>query len=142
MVRRVAFASLFLIGSITLVGCLAAGTSNAVRINANMEYVRSGVGSGAINKWVLPERRRISRIEIFFDPLEPLKGFTVYSQHGKDNWRVVKEVKTPARTSPYIIRTAVSTDAIRIVQSSTQGYIQEVALYGPAPKNTEFEAIE
>ena len=141
MVRRVAFASLFLISSLTLGGCLAAGTSNVVRINANMEYVRSGTISGAIYKWVLPERRMINRIEVSFDPIEPLKGFTVYSQHGTDNWRVVKEVKTPARISPYVIHTSVSTDAIRIVQSS-QGYIKEVSLYGPEPKQTKFEDIK
>ena len=141
MVRRVAFASLFLISSLTLVGCLAAGTSNVVRINADMEYVSSGTISSTIYKWVLPERRTISRIEISFDPIEPLKRFTVYSQHGRDNWRVVKEVKTPPKTSPHIIRTAVSTDAIRIVQSA-QGYIKEVALYGPESKQTEFEDIK
>lgn len=145
MVRRITFASLFLVSSITLVGCLAAGPSHVVRINARMEYVPSASGlvgsGGAIYKWVLPERRTINRIEISFDPVEPLKNFTVYSQHGKDNWRVVKEVRTVVRTSPYIIRTAVSTDIIRIVQSS-QGYIQAVALYGPAPKGTAFEDIK
>jgi hypothetical protein len=97
---------------------------------------------GATHRWSLPEKRSINRIEIYFDTFEPLKNFIVYAQLGKNNWRVVKEVKTPARTSPFTISTALSTDAIRIVHSSTTGRIQEIALYGSEPKDAKFENIK
>jgi hypothetical protein len=143
MNRYLALASLFLISGLLLTGCLA-GAANTVRVDGGMKYElqQSESARGLIHIWRLPERRSISRIEVYFDPFEPLKNFTVYAEMGKDNWRVIKEVKTPAKTSPYLIRTAVSTDAIRIVQTSLIGNVKEIALYGADSGKSEFEKIK
>ena len=61
---------------------------------------------------------------------------TVYARMGEDNWRVVKAIKTPIRTSPYIIRAPLSTDAIRIVLSSSIGMIDRIVLYGAEPRTS------
>ena len=122
MIRNIAIVGLCLISGVVLSGCLAAalGTSNSVRVDGGMKYeYEAAERGGATHRWSLPEKRSINRIEIYFDTFEPLKNFIVYAQLGKDNWRVVKEVKTPAKTSPFTISTALSTDAIRIVHSST-----------------------
>ena len=123
-----------------IVGCLSIAAQNTVRVDGGMTqtFEMSETGTGAIQKWVLPERRSISRIEIHFDPIEPLRNMTVYAQMGEGNWRVVKAIKTPVRTSPYIIRTPLSTDAIRVVLSSSMGVtgmIDRIVLYG-AEANT------
>ena len=76
----------------------------------------------------------ISRIEIHFDPIEPLRNMTVYARMGEDNWRIVKAIKTPIRKSPYIIRAPLSTDAIRVVLGSSIGMIDHIALYGAETK--------
>ena len=119
-----------------ILGCLSLAAQSTVRVdNGIMEvYEISESGLGTIQKWILPERRSISRIEIYFDPIEPLKNMTVYSRIGEDRWRIVKAVKTPVRKSPYIIRTPLVTDAIRIVLSSSMGYIDQIHLYGSTPK--------
>lgn len=116
----------------TLLGCLSLAAQNTVRVDGGITetFEMSESGLGSIQKWILPERRSISRIEIYFDPIEPLKNMTVYARMGEDNWRVVKAVKTPVRKSPYIIRAPVVTDAIRIVLSSSMGSVDEVRLYG------------
>ena len=115
-----------------MIGCLSIAAQNTVRVDAGMTetFEMSESGTGAIQKWILPERRSISRIEIYFDPIDPLKNMTVYARMGEDNWRVVKAIKTPVRTSPYIIRAPLSTDAIRIVLSSSIGMIDRIVLYG------------
>ena len=115
-----------------MIGCLSMAAQNTVRVDGGMTetFEMSESGTGAIQKWILPERRSISRIEIHFDPIDPLKNMTVYARMGEDNWRVVKAIKTPVRTSPYIIRTPLSTDAIRIVLSSSIGMIDRIVLYG------------
>lgn len=117
-------------------GCLSIAAQNTVRVDAGMTqvYEMSDSRTGAIQKWVLPERRSINRIEIYFDPIEPLKNVTVYARMGEDNWRIIKEIKIPIRKSPYIIQTPVFTDAIRVVLSSTSGTIDRIALYGTAAK--------
>ena len=113
-------------------GCLSMAAQNTVRVDGGMTetFEMSESGTGAIQKWILPERRSISRIEIHFDPIDPLKNMTVYARMGEDNWRVVKAVKTPIRTSPYIVRAPLSTDAIRIVLSSSIGMVDRIVLYG------------
>lgn len=115
-----------------MIGCLSMAAQNTVRVDGGMTetFEMSESGTGAIQKWILPERRSISRIEIHFDPIDPLKNMTVYARMGEDNWRVVKAIKTPVRTSPYIIRAPLSTDAIRIVLSSSIGMIDRIVLYG------------
>ena len=115
-----------------VLGCLSLAAQNTVRVDGGMTetFEMSESGTGAIQKWILPERRSISRIEIHFDPIDPLKNMTVYARMGEDNWRVVKAIKTPVRTSPYIIRAPLSTDAIRIVLSSSIGMIDRIVLYG------------
>ena len=121
-------------------GCLSMAAQNTVRVDGGMTetFEMSESGTGAIQKWILPERRSISRIEIHFDPIDPLKNMTVYARMGEDNWRVVKAVKTPIRTSPYIIRAPLSTDAIRVVLSSSIGMIDRIVLYGAeSSKSTE-----
>ena len=123
-----------------MLGCLSMAAQNTVRVDAGMTetFEMSESGTGAIQKWILPERRSISRIEIHFDPIDPLKNMTVYARMGEDNWRVVKAVKTPIRTSPYIIRAPLSTDAIRVVLSSSIGMIDRIVLYGAeSSKSTE-----
>ena len=131
-------AFLFALFPFVLIGCLSVATQNTVRVdNGIMEvYEISETGLGSIQKWILPERRAINRIEIHFDPIEPLRNMTVYARMGEDNWRVVKAVKTPVRKSPYIIRTPLVTDAIRVVLSSSMGRIDEVHLYGSAAKGS------
>ena len=135
-----------LIGSIMLIGCLSAITSGTmpVRVDEGMKYEpKINQESGRVtHKWVLPERRSINRIEIHFDPIEPLKNLTVYAQYGEKNWRAIKEVKTPIRTSPYVIRYVLSTDAIRITQETIFGGIRTIELYGTAPKAPKFEGVE
>ena len=113
-------------------GCLSMAAQNTVRVDSGMTeaYELSESGTGAIQKWILPERRSISRIEIHFDPIEPLRNMTVYARMGEDNWRIVKAIKTPIRKSPYIIRAPLSTDAIRVVLGSSIGMIDHIALYG------------
>ena len=116
-------------------GCLSMAAQNTVRVDGGMTqtFEMSESGTGAIQKWILPERRSISRIELHFDPIEPLRNLTVYAQMGEDNWRVVKAIKTPVRTSPYIIHAPLSTDAIRVVLSSSiggTGMIDRIVLYG------------
>ena len=113
-------------------GCLSMAAQNTVRVDGGMTetFEMSESGTGAIQKWILPERRSISRIEIHFDPIDPLKNMTVYARMGEDNWRVVKAVKTPILTSPYILRAPLSTDAIRIVLSSSIGMVDRIVLYG------------
>ncbi len=113
-------------------GCLSLAAQNTVRVDDGMTetFEMSESGTGAIQKWILPERRSISRIKIHFDPIDPLKNVTVYARMGEDNWRVVKAIKTPIRTSPYIIRAPLSTDAIRIVLSSSIGMVDRIVLYG------------
>lgn len=128
---------------LVILGCLSMAAQNTVRVDAGMTqtFEMSEGGTGAIQKWVLPERRSISRIEIHFDPIEPLRNMTVYARMGEDNWRVVKAIKTPVRTSPYIIRAPLSTDAIRVVLSSSMGVtgmIDRIVLYG-AESNTSTE---
>lgn len=115
-----------------MLGCLSIAAQNTVRVDGGMTetFEMSESGTGAIQKWILPERRSISRIEIHFDPIDPLKNMTVYARMGEDNWRVVKAIKTPIRTSPYIIRAPLSTDAIRIVLSSSIGMVDRIVLYG------------
>lgn len=123
-----------------MIGCLSIAAQNTVRVDGGMTetFEMSESGTGAIQKWILPERRSISRIEIHFDPIDPLKNMTVYARMGEDNWRVVKAIKTPIRTSPYIIRAPLSTDAIRIVLSSSIGMIDRIVLYGAeSSKSTE-----
>ena len=115
-----------------MLGCLSIAAQNTVRVDGGMTetFEMSESGTGAIQKWILPERRSISRIEIHFDPIDPLKNMTVYARMGEDNWRVVKAIKTPIRTSPYIIKSPLSTDAIRVVLSSSIGMIDRIVLYG------------
>ena len=123
-----------------MLGCLSMAAQNTVRVDGGMTetFEMSESGTGAIQKWILPERRSISRIEIHFDPIDPLKNMTVYARMGEDNWRVVKAVKTPIRTSPYILRAPLSTDAIRVVLSSSIGMIDRIVLYGAeSSKSTE-----
>ncbi len=119
-----------------MLGCLSIAAQNTVRVDGGMTetFEMSESGTGAIQKWILPERRSISRIEIHFDPIDPLKNMTVYARIGEDNWRIVKAVKTPVRTSPYIIRAPLSTDAIRVVLSSSIGMIDRIVLYGAETK--------
>lgn len=119
-----------------MLGCLSMAAQNTVRVDSGMTetFEMSESGTGAIQKWILPERRSISRIEIHFDPIDPLKNMTVYARMGEDNWRVVKAVKTPIRTSPYIIRAPLSTDAIRVVLTSSIGMIDRIVLYGAESK--------
>ena len=113
-------------------GCLSMAAQNTVRVDSGIteSYELSESGTGAIQKWILPERRSISRIEIHFDPIEPLRNMTVYARMGEDNWRIIKAIKTPIRKSPYIIRAPLSTDAIRVVLGSSIGMIDHIALYG------------
>ena len=119
-----------------MLGCLSIAAQNTVRVDGGMTetFEMSESGTGAIQKWILPERRSISRIEIHFDPIDPLKNMTVYARMGEDNWRIVKAIKTPVRTSPYIIRAPLSTDAIRVVLSSSIGMIDRIVLYGAETK--------
>ena len=121
-----------------MLGCLSMAAQNTVRVDSGMTetFEMSESGTGAIQKWILPERRSISRIEIHFDPIDPLKNMTVYARMGEDNWRVVKAVKTPIRTSPYIIRAPLSTDAIRVVLTSSIGMIDRIVLYGAESKTS------
>ena len=123
---------------LAILGCLSLAAQHTVRVDAGMTetYEMSESGLGAIQKWVLPERRSISRIEIYFDPIEPLRNMTVYARMSEDNWRIVKAVKTPVRKSPYIIRAPLVTDAIRIVLSSSMGRIDRVHLYGSTPETS------
>ena len=126
----------FVLLPFVMLGCLSIAAQNTVRVDGGMTetFEMSESGTGAIQKWILPERRSISRIEIHFDPIDPLKNMTVYARMGEDNWRIVKAVKTPVRTSPYIIRTPLSTDAIRVVLSSSIGMIDRIVLYGAETK--------
>ncbi len=93
-------------------------------------YEMSESGIGTIQKWLLPEKRSISRIEIYFDPIEPLNNMTVYARREENDWRIVKATKTPVRQSPYIIQTPLFTDGIRIVLSSSLGMVDRIVLYG------------
>ncbi len=130
----------FVLLPFVMLGCLSIAAQNTVRVDGGMTetFEMSESGTGAIQKWILPERRSISRIEIHFDPIDPLKNMTVYARMGEDNWRIVKAVKTPVRTSPYIIRAPLSTDAIRVVLSSSIGMIDRIVLYGAeSSKSTE-----
>ena len=130
----------FVLLPFVMLGCLSLAAQNTVRVDGGMTetFEMSESGTGAIQKWILPERRSISRIEIHFDPIDPLKNMTVYARMGENNWRVVKAVKTPIRTSPYIIRAPLSTDAIRVVLSSSIGMIDRIILYGAeSTKSTE-----
>lgn len=125
-------ASLFALSALANLGCLSVATQNTVRVDEGITevYEVSESGLGSIQKWILPERRTINRIEIYFDPIEPLKNMTVYARMGEDKWRIVKAFKTPIRKSPYIIRTPLVTDAIRIVLSSSMGSVDQLRLYG------------
>ena len=130
----------FVLLPFVMLGCLSIAAQNTVRVDGGMTetFEMSESGTGAIQKWILPERRSISRIEIHFDPIDPLKNMTVYARMGENNWRVVKAIKTPIRTSPYIIRAPLSTDAIRVVLSSSIGMIDRIVLYGAeSSKSTE-----
>ncbi len=120
----------------SILGCLPVATQNIVRVDGGITevYEISESGLGSIQKWILPERRAINRIEIYFDPIEPLKNMTVYARMGEDKWRIVKAFKTPIRKSPHIIRTPLVTDGIRIVLSSSMGSIDQIRLYGSAPE--------
>ena len=121
-----------------ILGCLPVATQNIVRVDSGITevYELSESGLGSIQKWILPERRAISRIEIHFDPIEPLKNMTVYARMGEDKWRIVKAFKTPIRKSPHIIRTPLVTDAIRIVLSSSMGSVDQLHLYGSTPEGS------
>ena len=127
---------LFLLLPFVILGCLSLAAQNIVRVDNGIKesYELSESGMGSMQKWVLPERRAINRIEIHFDPIEPLRNMTVYARMGEDNWRVVTAIKTPVRKSPYIIRTPLVTDAIRVVMSSSMGRIDRLHLYGSTPK--------
>ncbi len=131
-------AFVFVLFSFTIPGCLLVATQNTVRVDGGITevYEISESGLGSIQKWILPERRAINRIEIYFDPIEPLKNMTIYARMGEDKWRIVKSFKTPIRKSPHIIRTPLVTDAIRIVLASSMGNIDEIRLYGSAPQTS------
>jgi len=126
----------FALFACTILGCLPVATENIVRVDGGITeiYEISESGLGSIQKWILPERRAVSRIEIYFDPIEPLKNMTVYARMGEDKWRIVKTFKTPIRKSPHIIRTPLVTDGIRIVMSSSMGSIDQIRIYGSAPE--------
>ena len=133
----------FVLLPFVMLGCLSMAAQNTVRVDGGMTqtFEMSEGGTGAIQKWILPERRSISRIEIHFDPIEQLRNMTDYARMGEDNWRVVKAIKTPVLTSPFIIRAPLSTDAIRVVLSSSMGVtgmIDRIVLYG-AESNTSTE---
>ena len=136
-------AFVFALFPFAFLGCLSLAAQNAVRVDSGiMEvYEISESGLGTIQKWILPERRAISRIEIHFDPIEPLKNMTVYARIGEDRWRIIKAVKTPVRKSPYIIRAPLVTDAIRIVLSSSMGSVDKVHLYGSKAKASSEEGF-
>ena len=131
-------AFLFALLPFVVLGCLSLAAQNTVRVDNGIaeSYEISESGLGTIQRWILPERRAINRIEIHFDPIEPLRNMTVYARMGEDNWRIVKAIKTPVRKSPYIIRTPLVTDAIRIVVSSSMGRIDEIHLYGSTPETS------
>ena len=133
-IRNIIFVSVLFLFAI--LGCLSVATQNIVRVDGGITevYEISESGLGTIQKWILPERRAVSRIEIYFDPIEPLKNMTVYARMGEDKWRIVKAFKTPIRKSPHIIRTPLVTDGIRIVLSSSMGSIDQIRLYGAAPE--------
>ncbi len=129
---------LFALLPFVVLGCLSLAAQNTVRVDNGIaeSYEISESGLGTIQRWILPERRAINRIEIHFDPIEPLRNMTVYARMGEDNWRIVKAIKTPVRKSPYIIRTPLVTDAIRVVVSSSMGRIDAIHLYGSTPETS------
>ena len=134
----------FALCPLVILGCLSVAAQNTVRVDSGiMEvYEVSETNLGIIQKWILPERRAINRIEIHFDPIGSLKNMTVYARIGEDRWRVVKAVKTPVRKSPYIIRVPLVTDAIRItLSSSSMGSIDQVHLYGAEAKASSEEGL-
>lgn len=128
----------FALCPLVILGCLSMAAQSTVRVDSGIKEVyEMSENFGTIQKWILPERRAISRIEIYFDPIEPLKNLTVYARIGEDRWRIVKAVKTPIRKSPYIIRAPLVTDAIRITLSSSMGsVVDQVHLYGAEAKTS------
>ena len=129
----------FALLSLATSGCLSVAAQNSVRVDEGITevYELTGGGTSMAQKWVLPEKRSISRIHIYFDPTEPLRNVTVHARVGEDSWRRVKAITNPVRTSPYVIKTAISTDAIRIIlSSSTTLLIRRIELYGTASDTT------
>lgn len=109
---------------------------STVRMDSDMteSYEISERDMGIIQKWLLPQKRAVNRIEIYFNPIAPLHNMTVYARIGEKNWRVVKAIKTPVRKSPYIIRAPLFTDGIRVVLSSSIAMVERIVLYGSEAK--------
>ena len=80
-------AFVFALFPFVILGCLSLAAQTTVRVDGGVTeaYETSESGLGSIQKWILPERRAINRIEIYFDPIEPLRNMTVYARMGEDN---------------------------------------------------------
>lgn len=128
--------SVYVLLSVVMLGCLSLAAQNVVRVDSGIveSHELSESGAGTIQKWILPEKRSISRMEIHFDPIEPLRNTTIYAKTREDSWRIITSIKTPIRTSPYTLRAAFTTDTIRIVMGSSTGLIRQIVLYGIEPE--------
>ena len=80
-------------------------TQNIARVDGGItevyEISESGLGNNSGSGYYQKDALSVE-IEIYFDPIEPLKNMTVYARMGEDNWRIVKAFKTPIRKiAPY-----------------------------------------
>ena len=107
-----------------------------VRVDEGMQHTtRTTARAGVIHQYLLPEKRFVGKILIY--TTGEVKQFDVFAQHGKDYWKSIRRVKAGV-SSPIEIRTAVSTDGIRILQlTSLRGEIQQVELYGTLSSETK-----
>ena len=83
-----------------------------------MKVTKSGAYYPSIaqtHKFLLPQKRSIQKIVIYTDG--PVANVTVYAQKEKNMWRKIKEIKGTIQSS-YELRVAMTTDGIKLVQSS------------------------
>ncbi|MFQ6039396.1 MAG: hypothetical protein ACE5PV_00965 [Candidatus Poribacteria bacterium] len=111
-----------LFGFITacFIGCavLLEPQGELVRVDQGMTLTKSGAyypSIAQIYKFSLPKKRSIQKIIIYTNG--PVSNLTIYGQKEKGMWRKIKEIKG-AIQGPYEVRMAMTTDGIKLVQSS------------------------
>lgn len=95
------------------------------RVEGKLYFDGMGYGYASAYILTLPERRFIRQIVIH--PDGPIKGLDIYVRSGEDHWKRIQQIKG-RKESVVIIHTAVSGDAIRIIQKA-QGYIGEIEVF-------------
>ena len=131
-ISRLIMMTFFLIAIAGISGCapyvngILATEGGLERVEGIRRYF-DGMGYGYASAYILtlPERRFIRQIVIH--PNGPIKGLDIYVRSGEAQWKRIEQIKG-RKESAVIINTAVSGDAIRVIQKA-QGYVGEIEVF-------------